>query len=55
MILIEALYELRWLLEPSALRAAMVATPSYETTVMMDDLRKVMRTSGVPTLTDGLP
>lgn len=37
------LYELRWLLEPAALRAAMIVAPSSETSVLMDELRKVMR------------
>lgn len=41
---ISHLYELRWLLEPAALRAAMAAAPSSEATVMMDDLRRAMRT-----------
>jgi len=43
-IRINHLFELRWLLEPAALRAAMVASPSPETAIMMADLRKAMRT-----------
>lgn len=41
---INHLYELRWLIEPAALRAAMVAAPSSVIKIMMDDLRKAMRT-----------
>lgn len=37
------LYELRWLLEPAALRAAMIVAPASEASVLMDELRKVMR------------
>ncbi len=40
---IKHLYELRWLLEPAALRAAMIAAPSAEIDLMMTDLRKTMK------------
>lgn len=41
---INHLYELRWLLEPAALRAAMAAAAPLEAKAMMDELRKAMRT-----------
>lgn len=40
---INHLYELRWLLEPAALRAAMDTAPSSELALMMADLQKAMR------------
>lgn len=40
---INNLYELRWLLEPAALRAAMIAAPSAEISLMMTELRKTMK------------
>lgn len=40
---INHLYELRWLLEPAALRAAMIAAPSTEVSLMMTDLRRTMK------------
>jgi DNA-binding GntR family transcriptional regulator len=40
---INHLYELRWLLEPAALRGAMSIATSGETTAMMDALRTAMR------------
>jgi DNA-binding GntR family transcriptional regulator len=48
---INHLYELRWLLEPAALRAAMAAAPTSATTVLMEDLRKAMRAYPVITRT----
>jgi DNA-binding GntR family transcriptional regulator len=40
---INHLYELRWLLEPAALRSAMVAAPSAVVKDMIDNLRKAMK------------